>query len=207
MQVTMILFLFAFATMFSTLAVLLLLSVILRQLLLVTLLLVREVRVTTLALDGRELIGMVLLAFASDGVSIILQQNRIAGIGKLKVIQVIVSCDNRDDKIPFLGQGSKEDHGLHLRWDDHTSSREVLEGCTHLIDLGTRMTIRVNANAKDFFEVLIDAGRSGSVIRVFEAKPNFRCLVKVNDILLDGLLNSEYYITKLCSPCPTLHCY
>ena len=69
---TVILLLFAFATMFSMLAVLLLLSIILRQLLLVTLLLIREVRVTTLALDGRELIGMVLLAFASDEVSIVL---------------------------------------------------------------------------------------------------------------------------------------
>ena len=149
-----------------------------------------------LALDGRELIGIVLLTFASDGVSIILQQNHIASIGKLEVIQVIVSCDNRNDEIPFLGQGSEKDHGLHLRWDNHTGSREALESCTHLINLGTRMTIRVNTNAKGFFEVLIDAGRSGSAIRVFKAKPNFRCLVKVNDILLNGLLNSVYYITN-----------
>jgi hypothetical protein len=72
MQVIVILLLFAFATIFSILAVLLLLSVILRQLLLVTLLLIREVRVTTLVFDSRELIGMVLLAFASDEVSIVL---------------------------------------------------------------------------------------------------------------------------------------
>ena len=120
----MILFLFAFAIAFSTLAVLLL-SVILRRLLLVTLLLIREVRVTALALDGRELIGMVLLAFSTDGVSIILQQNCIVGIEKLKVIQVIVSSDNGDDEILFLGQGSKEDHGLHLRRNNHFGSREA----------------------------------------------------------------------------------
>ena len=195
MQVTVILLLFAFATAFSMLTVLLLLSIILRQLLLVTLLLIREVRVTVLVLDSREFIGMVLLAFATDGVSIILQQNCITGIRKLEVIQVIVSSDNGDDEIPFLGQGSEEDHGLHLRWDNHTGSREALESCTHLIDLGTRVTIRINANAKGFFEVLIDAGRSGSAIRVFKAKPNFRCIVKVNDVLLNGLLDSEYYIT------------
>ena len=177
----MILLLFAFATTFSILAVLLLLSIILRRLLLVTLLLIREVRVTALALDGRELIGRVLLAFATDGVSIILRQNHITGIRKLKVIQVIVSCDNGDDEIPFLGQGSKEDHSLHLRWDNYTSSREVLESCTHLINLGTRMTIRVNVNAKGFFEVLINASRSGSAIRCLKVKPNFGCLVKVND--------------------------
>ena len=70
MRVTMILLLFAFATTFSMLVVLLLLSIILRQLLLVTLLLIREVRVTALVFDGRELVGMVLLAFATDGVSI-----------------------------------------------------------------------------------------------------------------------------------------
>ena len=58
------------------------------------------------------------------------------------------------------------------------------------------MTIRVNTNAKGFFEVLIDAGRSGSAIRIFKVKPNFRCRVKVDDILLNGLLNSEYYITN-----------
>ena len=63
------------------------------------------------------------------------------GIRKLEVIQVIICCDNGDNEIPFLGQGSEEDHGLHLRQDNHTSSREALEGCTHLIDLGTRMTI------------------------------------------------------------------
>ena len=72
MQVTMILLLFAFTTTFSMLVVLLLLSIILRRLLLVTLLLIREVRVTMLALDSRELIGMVLLAFAMDGVGIVL---------------------------------------------------------------------------------------------------------------------------------------
>ena len=181
----MILLLFAFATAFSMLVVLLLLSVILRQLLLVTLLLIREVRVTALAFDSRELIGMVLLAFALDEVSIILQQNHVMGIGKLKVIQVIVSCDNRDNKIPFLGQGSKKDHSLHLRWDNHFGSREAQESCTHLVDLGTRMAIGVNANAKSFFKVLIDTSRCGSAIRVFKAKPNFSCRVKINDILLN----------------------
>ena len=127
----MILLLFAFATAFSMLAVLLLLSIILRQLLLVTLLLIREVRVTMLAFDSRKLIGMVLLAFALDRVSIVLQQNHVTGIRRLKVIQVIVSCDNRDDEIPFLGQDSKEDHGLHLRQDNHLGIEIQLARTAH----------------------------------------------------------------------------
>src|SRR5712671_958086 len=115
MRVTMVLFLFAFATTSATLAVLLLLLlIIIRRLLLVSPLLIRKVRVTALSFNSRQLVGMMRLAFATSRVSIVLRQNRVAGIGKLEVIQVISRSDDGDDKVPFWGQGSKKNHGLYL---------------------------------------------------------------------------------------------
>src|SRR5712671_3874531 len=114
MRVTMVLFLFAFATTSATLAVLLLLLIIIRRLLLVSPLLIRKVRVTALSFNSRQLVGVMRLAFATSRVSIVLRQNRVAGIGELEVIQVISRSDDGDDKVPFWGQGSKKNHGLYL---------------------------------------------------------------------------------------------
>src|SRR5882762_8229445 len=159
MRVTMVLFLFAFATTSAMLAVLLLLLlVIIRRLLLVSPLLIRKVRVTALSFNSGQLVGVMQLAFAMSRVSIVLRQNCVAGIGKLEVVQVISRSDNGDNKVPFWGQGSKKNHGLYLIRYNHLSGGEALKRCTHFVDLRARMTVGIDAKAKGFFEVLVDVG-------------------------------------------------
>ena len=73
--------------------------------LLVTLLLIREVGVTTLLLDRGELVGLLLViaTFATSGFSFILCKQGSAHIRDVEVSQVIGLSNDGDKHFPFLG--------------------------------------------------------------------------------------------------------
>src|SRR6266851_5221772 len=122
----------AFATTFTALALgLAILTLILLvgvMLLLVGPLLLIPARVTTLAFNCRDFVCIVLARAMAHTFRLILSSDSSVDIGKFKVLEFSVSCDNRDEHLPFLRESSEGNHCLKLRRDGDFSRAHVPKG-------------------------------------------------------------------------------
>jgi hypothetical protein len=108
------------------------------------LLLVREVGVSMLLLDGGELVSVVGLvsfglAMASD-LQLVLSQDGFVDMLQLNVSEIIVLHNDCDEHFPLGGHGSKQDHSLQLFGDRDGGGGTPLESGDHSVYLVTGVT-------------------------------------------------------------------
>ncbi len=166
----------AFAAMFTVLALgLVILTLILLvgvTLLLVGPLLLIPARVAVLAFNRRDFICIVLARAMAHSFRLILSKDSNVDVGKIKVLEFSIFCDNQDKHLPFLRESGEGNHHLKLLRDGDFSRAHAPKGGKEPVKVLSGVVVDAYACTKAVLKVFEDCRCHHFAICIVETVPH-----------------------------------